>query len=297
MAEKKNLSTGTTYTALAGEFDPTEVTLRDLIKAHADTLGSDSGKKDFIRAFTGKNTQYYFIFEDYLDRPAIDFVETFGEDDGNPLVLAYEKNQGVNARIAIHSKVGAIQFHIQEQLNRAGKLRQLFPEGMPLATDRVVRPDKPKAKARRYSYNPGAMGEFLVGLEKFAADNPDQRGVVLALMAQSHMGLRPGEIANAPASALAVPEKRSAAWGFFLDTDTPGVKMNENLNIAVGGRTYNILQQALAMRPEGAENLFTNPDGSKITTQQMTDVIKQIKIPGIMTDELTIFVVCGSLLV
>lgn len=287
MAEKKNLSQGTSYTALPGDFDPEEVTLRDLVKAHADTLGSESGKKDFIRAFTGKNTQYYFIFEDYLDRPAIDFVETFSEDAGNPLVLAYEKNKGVNARIAIYSKVGAIQFHIEEQLNRAGKLRQFFPEGMPLATDRVVRPDKPKAKARRYSYNPGAMGEFLDGLEKFAVDNPDQKGVVLALMAQSHMGLRPGEIANAPASALAIPEKLSAAWGFFLDTDTPGVKMNENLNIAIGGRTYNILQQALEMRPEGAENLFTNPDGSKVTTQQMTDVIKQIKIPGIMTDELT----------
>ena len=282
---QKNLQTGASYKPLAKNFDPRTATLRQLIEAHANTL-EESGKKSFLSAFTGK-TQFAPIFKDYLDRPAVDFVETFADDETNPLVKVYEKNEKVNARRTMYSQVGAIEFHINDQLTRVGALNELFPEGMPMATDRVVRPDKPKAKARRYSYNPGLMGEWLSKLDEYGKKNPKDLGIVKALEAQAHMGLRTGEIMNAPASALVRPEKRSASWGFFLDTDTPGVKMDENLNIAVGPRTYNVLQQALDVSPANDRNLFVNPDGSPIKKGDMTRVAKLIKVPGIMTDELT----------
>lgn len=281
----KNLQTGASYKPLAENLDPRTATLRQIVEAHAGTLG-ESGQKGFVSAFTGK-TQFAPIFKDYLDRPAIDFVETFADDETNPLVKVYEKNEKVNARRNMYSQVGAIEFHIKDQLTRAGVIGELFPEGMPMATDRVVRPDKPKAKARRYSYNPGLMGEWLAKLDEYGRKNPKDLGIVKALEAQAHMGLRTGEIMNAPASALVRPEKRSASWGFFLDTDTPGVKMDENLNIAVGPRTYNILQQALGVSEADDRNLFVNPDGSPIKKGDMTRVAKLIKVPGIMTDELT----------
>lgn len=281
----KNLQTGASYKPLAENLDPRTATLRQIVEAHAGTLG-ESGQKGFVSAFTGK-TQFAPIFKDYLDRPAIDFVETFADDETNPLVKVYEKNEKVNARRNMYSQVGAIEFHIKDQLTRAGVIGELFPEGMPMATDRVVRPDKPKAKARRYSYNPGLMGEWLAKLDEYGRKNPKDLGIVKALEAQAHMGLRTGEVMNAPASALVRPEKRSASWGFFLDTDTPGVKMDENLNIAVGPRTYNILQQALGVSEADDRNLFVNPDGSPIKKGDMTRVAKLIKVPGIMTDELT----------
>jgi len=283
---QKNLQTGASYTPLAEKLDPRTTDLRTFIEAHANTLTSEDGKKAFISAFSGK-TQFAPIFKEYLKRPAIDFVETFADDETNPLVKVYEKNEKVNPRRDMYSRVGAIEFHIKDQLTRAGVLNELFPEGMPMATDRVVRPDKPKAKARRYSYNPGLMGEWLTKLDEYGRNNPEDLGIVKALAAQAHMGLRTGEIMNAPASAFVPPEKRSAAWGFFLDTDTPGVKMDENLNIAVGPRTYNILQQALDVSPANDRNLFVNPDGSAIGKGEMTRVAKLIKVPGIMTDELT----------
>lgn len=282
---QKNLQTGASYKPIAENLDPRTVTLRQLVEAHANTL-EESGKKSFISSFTGK-TQFAPIFKDYLDRPAVDFIETFADDETNPLVKVYEKNDKVNPRRDMYSRVGAIEFHIKDQLTRAGVLNDLFPEGMPMATDRVVRPDKPKAKARRYSYNPGLMGEWLAKLDEYGKKNPKDLGIVKALEAQAHMGLRTGEIMNAPASAFVPPEKRSASWGFFLDTDTPGVKMDENLNIAVGPRTYNILQQALDVSQANDRNLFVNPDGSPIGKGEMTRVAKQIKVPGIMTDELT----------
>ena len=282
----KNLQTGTSYTPLADNFDPRTTSLRELIEAHAGTL-EESGKKSFISAFTGKKNQFASIFSGYLDRPAIDFVETFADDETNPLVKVYEKNDKVNPRRDMYSRVGAIEFHIKDQLTRAGVVNELFPEGMPMATDRVVRPDKPKAKARRYSYNPGLMGEWLAALDEYGRNNPKDLGIVKALEAQAHMGLRTGEIMNAPASALVRPEKRSASWGFFLDTDTPGVKMDENLNIAVGPRTYSIMQQALDVSQANDRNLFVNPDGSPIGKGEMTRVAKLIRVPGIMTDELT----------
>jgi len=281
----QNLQKGATYKSLDQSLDPRTTTLRQIVEAYADTLTQD-GAKSFKGAFTGK-TQFAPIFKDYLDRPAVDFVETFSDDEANPLIQAYEKNEKVNARRSIYSQIGAIEFTINDQLKKAGALSELYPEGMPMATDRVTRPDKPKAKARRYSYNPGLLGEWLVKLDEYGKKNPQDIGIVKALEAQMHMGLRPGEIMNAPASALRPPEKRSASWGFFLDTDTPGVKMDENLNIAVGPRTYNIMQQALAVSPANDRNLFVNPDGSPIGKGEMTRVIKQIKVPGIMTDELT----------
>ena len=163
---QKNLQTGASYTPLAEKLDPRTTDLRTFIEAHANTLTSEDGKKAFISAFSGK-TQFAPIFKEYLKRPAIDFVETFADDETNPLVKVYEKNEKVNPRRDMYSRVGAIEFHIKDQLTRAGVLNELFPEGMPMATDRVVRPDKPKAKARRYSYNPGLMGEWLTKLDEY----------------------------------------------------------------------------------------------------------------------------------
>jgi hypothetical protein len=283
---QKNLQTGASYKPLAENLDPRTVTLREMLQAHANRSTAQDGPKKFMSTFIG-DTKFASIFKPYLDLPAVDFVETFSDDETNPLVLAYEKDEAVNARRNIYSKVGAIEFHINEQLQRAGALNELYPEGMPKATDRVIRPDKPLAKARRYSFNPGLMGEWLVKLDEYGRNNPKDIGIVKALAAQAHMGLRTGEIMNAPASALHPPEKRSAAWGFFLDTDTPGVKMDENLNIAVGPRTYNILQQALDISQANDRNLFVNPDGSPIGDGEMTRVAKQIKVPGIMTDHQT----------
>ena len=282
----KNLQTGTSYKPLAENLDPRTATLRQIAEAHAARSKAEGGAKKFMATFTG-DTKFAPIFKDYLDRPAIDFVNTFADDEINPLVQAYEINDTVNARRTIYSQVGAIEFHINEQLQRAGALQELYPEGMPMATGRVVRPDKPLAKARRFSFNPGLMGEWLAKLDEYGRNNPKDIGIVKALAAQAHMGLRTGEIMNAPASALQAPEKRSAAWGFFLDTDTPGVKMDENLNVAIGPRTYSIMQQALNVSQANDRNLFVNPDGSPIGKGEMTRVAKLIKVPGIMTDHET----------
>lgn len=280
------LQKGASYKPLAENINPQTATLRQLVEAHANTLSAD-GKKAFLSSFTGAKNQFAPIFKDYLDRPAVDFVETFADDEMNPLVKVWEKNEKVNARRTMFSNIGAIEFHIEEQLQRAGTLGEMFPEGMPKATDRVNRPEKPKAKARRYSFNPGLMGEWLKKLDEYGQQNPQDIGIVKALEAQAHMGLRPGEIMNAPASALTEPTKRSKSWGFFLDTDTPGVKMDENLNIAVGPRTYEIMQQALNVSSANDRNLFVNPDGSPIGKGEMTRVAKLIKVPGIMHDDLT----------
>ena len=281
-----SLQKGASYKPLQENLDPRTATLREIIEAHAAKSTAAKGPEQFKATFMGKG-QFTSIFKDYLDKPAVDFVATFADEESNPLVQAFQKNEKVNPRRDVYSKVGAIEFHIRDQLERAGALNDLFPEGMPLATNRVVRPDKPGAKARRYSFNPGLMGEWLQKLDEYGKNNPKDIGIVKALEAQAHMGLRPGEIMNAPASALSKAEKRSKSWGFFLDTDTPGVKMDENLNIAIGPRTYEIMQQALAVSPANDRNLFVNPDGSPIAKGEMTRVAKQIKVPGIMTDEQT----------
>jgi hypothetical protein len=277
MATQSNLQSGAKFTTLPELMDVQTATLRDVIKAYEKA----SGSKGWSSTFTGKG-QVAEIFKPYLDEPAVNFIDSFSDDKTNPLIKAFDTTDKVGSRRTIHSKFRAIEFTLQDQLKRQGSLTQLFPQGMPLASDRVINPDKPLAKSARYTFNPGKLGEFQVALENYAKANPKDIGVVNALFAQMHLGLRPGEIANAPASALRRPEgKLSKSWGFYLDTDTPGVKMDNNLNIAIGPRTYHYMQQGLSA---GGQNLFVNPDGSPITTGDMTRVIKQIKVPGIMED-------------
>jgi len=276
MATQSNLQSGAKFTTLPELMDVQTSTLRDVIKAYEKA----SGSKGWSSTVIGKG-KVAEIFKPYLDEPAINFIDSFSDDDTNPLIKAFDTTDKVGSRRTIHSKFRAIEFTLQDQLKRQGSLVQLFPQGMPLASDRVINPDKPLPKSARYTFNPGKLGEFQVALENYAKANPQDIGVVNALFAQMHLGLRPGEIANAPASALRPPEKLSKSWGFYLDTDTPGVKMDNNLNIAIGPRTYHYMQQGLNA---GGQNLFVNPDGSPITTGDMTRVVKQIKVPGIMED-------------
>ena len=81
-----NLQKGASYKPLAENLDPRTATLRQFIEAHANTLKGEGGKKAFLSSFTGDKTQFAPIFKDYLDRPAVDFVETFADEESNPLV-------------------------------------------------------------------------------------------------------------------------------------------------------------------------------------------------------------------
>ena len=73
-----NLQKGASYKPLAENLDPQTATLRQIVEAHANTLSAD-GKKSFISSFTGAKAQFAPIFKDYLDRPDVDFVETFAD--------------------------------------------------------------------------------------------------------------------------------------------------------------------------------------------------------------------------
>lgn len=280
----------TTIETINGEpFDPRKHTLREFSTEYAKTLEKD-GAATYLRNFTSTKSKIGKAFAEYADVPLVYLLSETIEDEANPLIKAYQASEAVNTRRSIYSQVKGLEFNINAAMGRLNITQAEFPDGVPSLIARVSLPDKPKAKGARYQFSPGSVGRLQSALAEYARNNPAEAPVVRALEMQMLSGFRPGEVANMPLSALKAPTEMSQAYGIYLGTDTPGVKMDAPLNVPAGPRQLSVMEAAIqykrSLGDAGTKNdaMFVNADGTKITTDQMTKVIKKIKVPGIMFD-------------
>ena len=154
-------------------------------------------------------------------------------------------------------------------------------------TDLVTRPDKHGSYSAKYGYNPLKMGEWFNALAEHVKANPADKGVALALSALAHSGLRPGQIENMAEFHFRGLEENEVPTIFQPDT-VQGGKMKVPLNVPIGERLQMIFHQAIennrSMGINNGDAMFRNSDGSRITTGQMTALIKKIKVKGIKSD-------------
>lgn len=270
-------------------FDPRKHTLREFTEEYAKTLG-DSAAKTYKTNFVNPKSKIGKAFSEFADVPLVYLLSETIEDEANPLIAAYQASDSVNTRRSIYSQVKGLEYNINAAMDRLNIAGTEFPDGVPSLISRVALPDKPKAKGARYQYDPGAVGKLQSALAEHAKKNPADAPVVRALEMQMLTGFRPGEVANMPLSALKPPSEMSEAYGIYLSTDTPGVKMEAPLNVPAGPRQLSVMNSAIDFKRDlgdaASKNdaMFVNADGSKITTSQMTNVLKKIKVPGIMFD-------------
>ena len=270
-------------------FDPRKHTLREFAKEYAKTLEED-GAKTYLRNFTNPKSKIGKAFSEYADVPLVYLLSETIEDEANPLIKAYQASEAVNTRRSIYSQVKGLEYNINAAMGRLNIIQAEFPDGVPSLIARVSLPDKPKAKGARYQFSPGSVGRLQSALAEHARKNPADAPVVRALEMQMLTGFRPGEVANMPLSALKAPTEMSQAYGIYLGTDTPGVKMDAPLNVPAGPRQLSVMDSAIQYKRSlgdlATKNdaMFVNADGTKVTTDQMTKLIKKIKVPGIMFD-------------
>ena len=154
-------------------------------------------------------------------------------------------------------------------------------------TDLVTRPDKAGNYSARYGYNPLKMGQWFDALAEHVKNNPADKGVALALSALAHSGLRPGQIEN-------MAEFHLEGLGddeiptIFQPDDVKGGKMKVPLNVPVGERLQIILHQSMennrSIGVNDGDIMFRNNNSSRVTVEQMTNLIKKIKVEGIKSD-------------
>ena len=154
-------------------------------------------------------------------------------------------------------------------------------------TDLVTRPDKAGNYSAKYGYNPLKMGQWFNALTEHVKNNPADKGVALALSALAHSGLRPGQIENmAEFHFIGLGEDEIPT--IFQPDNVKGGKMKVPLNVPVGERLQIIFDQAMdhtrSMGINNGDIMFRNSDGSRVTTSQMTALIKKIKVKGIKSD-------------
>ena len=161
-------------------------------------------------------------------------------------------------------------------------------------TDLVTRPDKGGGYSAKYGYNPLKMGQWFEALTEHVKLNSADKNTALALMALAHSGLRPGQIENMAEFHLTGLEKDEIPTIFQPD-NIEGGKMKVPLNIPVGERLRMIFNQAIKNNNDRAEStgknsfndgtiMFRHDDGSRVTTEDMTKLIKKIKVAGIKSD-------------
>ena len=270
-------------------FDPRKHTLREFTEEYAKTLG-ESGAKTYKANFTSPKSKIGKAFSEFADVPLVYILSETIEDEANPLIAAYQASDSVNTRRSIYSQVKGLEYNINAAMDRLNITGTEFPDGVPSLVSRVALPDKPKAKGARYQYDPGAVGKLQSALAEHAKNNPADAPVIRALEMQMLTGFRPGEVANMPLSAYKPPSEMSEAYGIYLSTDTPGVKMEAPLNVPAGPRQLTVMNSAIDFKRDLGDaaskndSMFVNADGSKITTTQMTKVLQKIEVPGIMFD-------------
>ena len=161
-------------------------------------------------------------------------------------------------------------------------------------TDLVTRPDKAGGYSAKYGYNPLKMGEWFDALTEHVKLNKADKNTALALMALAHSGLRPGQIENMAEYHFTGLEKNEVPTIFQPD-DVKGGKMKVPLNIPVGERLHWIFNQAIKNNNDRAKStgknsfndgtiMFRHDDNRRVTTEDMTKLIKKIKVAGIKSD-------------
>ena len=173
--------------------------------------------------------------------------------------------------------------------------------------DSVTDPGKGQRYGIRYGYNPDKMSLWYIKVMEAAKNDPSKAGLARAAMALAETGFRPSMIldmplgAYNPATEIDVQTGTKKPASIFLSQNIEGVKMGEKVIVPISNQLDGILQgewdyvsklQEKKIKFEGRSDktgqpiihMFYHPDGKPITSTQLGNFIKSIKVPGIMED-------------
>ena len=281
---------GGKFTIIKKKFDPTKATLREVVEMYIKESKDLGDGKNHRSKFTSQNSPY----KAFLDRPVMEFLESSLDDETNPLLKFYDTNKSAGSRRNYHSLAKGIEANVESQIARSTskELAHFKTDGIPKLTNTVILDPKPNQRALRYAFNHQKAGEFQLALLEHAKKNPKDIPVVRATIAALHLGFRPNEIQKMPATALFPPLENSVAPGLFISADA--TKMDSAIDIPASSHVHGILTSSLESNKKRFGDLknvpnlmFLTDEGKPLPDGAITNLLKKIKVKGIIQDKQT----------
>lgn len=255
------------------DFDIKTATLREVAQAYAD-------KSKRGNTFVTSALQY---FQDIADEPG-SAMRLFEKDaDGNTLLSktfkGTEDTSSVKAAMQNLRQVGLL---LKENTGPDTPEFALLPDEKPDTTlNKQIfgRAEPPKAVSE-VSINPDKkkMSQLFAGVAKYL-DDPEMRPIAQAIIFNLNTGLRPNAVAG-----LEVSSYKPDTGAIYITAETRGAK-GRAVNIPLNPIADSILQDRLASGAQGM--FFTKSNGKPVTSTDMTNLLKTIRVPDIAYDAAT----------
>ena len=255
------------------DLDPKTATLREVAQAYADK--SKRGK-----AFVTSSLQF---FKNIADEPG-SALRLFEKDaEGNTLLSkTFKGTEDTSTVKTAMQNLRQVGLTLKEAVGPDTPEYKLLPDKAPNTdlNNRIFGRSEPAKAVSVVAINPdkAKMSQLFAGVAKYL-DNPNTRPIAQAIIFNLNTGLRP----NA-AAGLQVNAYKPDSGAIYIEAETKGAK-GRAVNIPLNPIADSILQENLAAGNK--ENFFVKPNGKVVTSNDMTDLLKDVKVKDIAFDAAT----------
>jgi len=255
------------------ELDPKTATLRQVAEAYA----AKSKRKGFV----GPTLQY---FKDIADEPG-SAMRLFEKDaEGNTLLSkTFKGSEDTSTVKTAMQNLRQVGLTLKESVGPDTPEYKLLPDKAPNTdlNNRIFGRPEPAKAVSEIAINPDKkkMSELFAGVSKYL-DDPKTRPIAQAIIFNLNTGLRPNAVGG-----LQVSSYKPDTGAIYIEAETKGAK-GRAVNIPLNPVADSILQENLAAGNK--EFFFTKPNGKSVTSEDMTDLLKEIKVEDITFDQATV---------
>lgn len=283
---------GGKFTIIEKKFDINTATLSEVVDMYVKQAIKNKPSFDGKIYRATFNSKPYI--RDFMNKPVIEFLDAATNDEINPLIRVYDESPSIGGRRKYYSAFKGIEENVTSQVARStGKeLSYYKANGIPKLTNTVILDAKPGARSAKFAFNHLKAGEFQLALLEHAKNNPKDVPVVRATLAMLHTGFRTNEIQKMPMDALKPAIEGSIAPGIFIGASK--TKMDFNIDIPASSKLQGILSSSVESNKRRfgdlskVENfMFLKDDGKPLAENAINELLKKIKVKGIMQNKET----------
>ncbi len=283
---------GGKFTIIEKKFDINTATLSEVVDMYVKQATKNKPSFDGKTYRATFNSKPYI--REFMNKPVIQFLDAATDDEINPLIKLYDESPSIGGRRKYYSAFKGIEENVTSQVARStGKeLSYYKANGIPKLTDTVILDAKPGARSAKFAFNHLKAGEFQLALLEHAKNNPKDVPVVRATLAMLHTGFRTNEIQKMPMDALKPAIEGSIAPGIFIGASK--TKMDFNIDIPASSKLQGILSSSVESNKRRfgdlskVENfMFLKDDGKPLAENAINELLKKIKVKGIMQNKET----------
>ena len=289
-------------------FDPRTTTLRQFIQKYSETGWSLSQpkfvSKDGKKSLWGASLRTRSGVKDMLDRPIIELLSKDFIGEGGGMEKALKDDVKENAFNTLRQQLTAVYDNTIRQVER---LDGIDKDSLVNPANQIVIKDPSKLtgkKTDRYRFEVLKMGEWYAAAMEHVQKNPQDRTAINAFIFGINTGLRPEEYTALDRNNFENPRTGQTRLPPSLakgKADVPylqGIinKTNTRLDAPLTSHVMSLIAEQGEINKElrqkhGARTpyLFSMYDGKTVrpvTTKDVTDVIRKIKVPGIMLERM-----------